>query len=245
MSISPFWGEHALPLLKFKRVADVGLHFTLTGFKPLGPMPYLAANGNLPSYKDFLFRSLTGRLDLDEIKREMIRQLESFLRVWGSPPDFLDGHLFVHQLPGIREVLIDLYKSKLHGTGAYVRVSSSRISVIFRRRVNILKALSIGYFGWRLEKMLKHHAISINAGFSGIYDFSGRVPYKMLFERFLIGVKDRSQIMCHPGYVDDELCKVDAVTKQREIECKFLRGDDFPDILNQARGLFRSLLLIS
>ena len=234
MSISPFWHEHALSLFYLRRMADIGLHFTLTGFKPLGSMPSLAPKGYLPSYKDLLLRSLTGRLDLDEIKQEMIRQLDSFEQEWGSLPDFLDGHLFVHHLPGIRDVLIDLYKSRLLGSGAYVRVSSSSISVIFQRKVNILKTLSIGYFGWRLEKMVKDYGIPVNAGFSGIYDFSGRVPYRVLFERFLIGVKNRCQIMCHPGIVDDELSKVDTLTKQREAEYEFFRADEFFEILNRA-----------
>lgn len=234
MSISLFWHEYALSLSHLREMADIGLHFTLTGFKPLGSMPCLASNGYLPSYKDLLSRSLTGRLDLDEIKREMIRQLDSFEKEWGSPPDFLDGHLFVHHLPGIRAVLIDLYKSRLQGSGAYVRVASTPISVIFRRRVNILKTLSIGYFGWRLEKMVKGYGIPFNAGFSGIYDFSDLVPYRVLFERFLIRVENCCQIMCHPGIVDDELSKVDNLTKRREVEYEFFRGDGFPEILNRA-----------
>ncbi|MBI4688710.1 MAG: ChbG/HpnK family deacetylase [Nitrospirae bacterium] len=234
MSISKFWHEHSQHLLPFRRNIDAGLHFTLTGFHPLGEMPILAPNGYLPKYRDLLKRALIGVLDLKEIKDEMIRQLNAFEIAWGSLPDFLDGHMFVHQLPGIREVLIDIYRSRLQGSGAYIRVYSTPISVIFHRRVNVLKPLSIGYFGWQLQRLAGNHKIPVNSGFSGIYDFSCKVPYKKLFEKFLIGIEDRSQIMCHPGIVDDELIKLDDLTRQREAEYIFFLSNDFLETLKNA-----------
>ena len=234
MSISPFWKEHASYLRPLKGKADVGLHLTLTGFQPLGSMPMLAQKGHLPSYGQLLKLSLMGILDLDEIRMELIRQLDRFEEVWGTTPDFIDGHLFIHHLPLIRNAVVDLYKARFRGSKTYIRVSSTSIPVILRRRVSIMKTLAIGYFGWQLKRLVAVHNIPLNNGFSGIYDFSDRVPYKKLFERFLIGAKTNMQIMCHPGMVDSELAGVDNLTKQRENEYSFFCGKDFNRILENA-----------
>ena len=42
--------------------------------------------------------------------------------------------------------------------------------------------------------------------------------------------------MCHPGFVDAELERLDPLTKQREREYAYLAGDDFPAVL---RGAWR------
>jgi predicted glycoside hydrolase/deacetylase ChbG (UPF0249 family) len=42
--------------------------------------------------------------------------------------------------------------------------------------------------------------------------------------------------MCHPGFVDDELKRLDPLTTLREQEYAFLAGDAFPHIL-AAHGL--------
>lgn len=234
MSISPFWKAHASSLRPLKGKADIGLHLTLTGFQPLGPMPMLARNGYLPSYGRLLMLSLTGGLDLDEIRMELIRQLDCFEEVWGTAPDFIDGHLFVHHLPLVRDAFVDLYKERFRGSNTYIRVSSASVPVIFRRRVSILKTLAIGYFGWRLKRIAALHRIPYNNGFSGIYDFSDRVPYKKLFEKFLIDAKTNMQIMCHPGLADSELAGVDNLTNQREKEYSFFCGNDFWKMLENA-----------
>jgi len=154
--------------------------------------------------------------------------------VWGTAPDFLDGHLFIHHLPLIRDVFIDLYKERFMGRKTYIRVSSESVPVVFRRSVSILKTLAIGYFGLQLKKIAEVDNIPFNNGFSGIYDFSDRVPYNKLFEKFLIGAKTNMQIMCHPGMVDSELADVDNLTKQRENEYSFFCGNEFNRMLENA-----------
>jgi predicted glycoside hydrolase/deacetylase ChbG (UPF0249 family) len=38
-------------------------------------------------------------------------------------------------------------------------------------------------------------------------------------------------IMCHPGFVDAELQRLDPLTTLREHEYAFLAGETFPDLL--------------
>jgi len=57
-----------------------------------------------------------------------------------------------------------------------------------------------------------------------------------LFPRFLEGLPDGSVVMCHPGFVDAELRRLDPLTTLREKEYAFLVGDALPALL-AARGL--------
>jgi predicted glycoside hydrolase/deacetylase ChbG (UPF0249 family) len=38
-------------------------------------------------------------------------------------------------------------------------------------------------------------------------------------------------VMCHPGFVDAELERLDPLTAQREREYAYLAGDGFPGVL--------------
>ena len=49
-----------------------------------------------------------------------------------------------------------------------------------------------------------------------------------MFPRFLDGLPDGSVVMCHPGFVDAELQRLDPLTTLREQEYAFFVEDAFP-----------------
>ena len=57
-----------------------------------------------------------------------------------------------------------------------------------------------------------------------------------LFARFLERLPDRGLVMCHPGFVDAELERLDPLTTLRETEYAFLASDRFPALL-ASRGV--------
>ena len=61
-------------------------------------------------------------------------------------------------------------------------------------------------------------------------DFAARFP------RFLDGLPDGSVVMCHPGFVDAELQRLDPLTDLREKEYAFFADEEFPKLL-AARGM--------
>ena len=107
----------------------------------------------------------------------------------------------------------------------YLRVSSGPLVSLLRRRVDTLRALGIGLSGGVLRRLAQEKGIPVNEDFCGIYDLSGNHPYGDLFKRFLIGLTDKGLVMCHPGYVDDELRAVDGLTDQRQREFDFLSSE--------------------
>jgi predicted glycoside hydrolase/deacetylase ChbG (UPF0249 family) len=224
MTGSAFWPEAAVALKPLAGRADIGLHLTLTDQRPLAAMPDLAPGGNFPPLPVLLKRALLRRLDRTEIAAELTRQFEAFEAHFGRPPDFLDGHHHVHQLPIIGDVVLDLWRRRMGGRG-WVRCCVEPRAAIMARRVNPLRALVISELGYGFRRKLKAANVPHNLSFRGVYDFSGRIPFAELFRRFTDQPGPRALMMVHPGLVDQALQAADGLTHQREAEFDFLASD--------------------
>lgn len=225
MTGSPHWPAAAALLKPLDGKADIGIHLTLTDHIPLGAMPDLAPTGKLPPIGQLVKRAVMGRLNPAEIAAEFERQFDAFEAHFGRPPDFLDGHHHVHQLPVIGAVTMDLWRRRL-GPQAWVRCCVEPAAAIVARRVDPFRALVISALGHGFLRRLKAAGVPHNSSFRGVYDFSGRVPYGELFRRFTADPGPRALMMVHPGFVDDELRAADSLTDQREVELAFLSSDE-------------------
>jgi predicted glycoside hydrolase/deacetylase ChbG (UPF0249 family) len=233
MTVSPFWPDHALWLRPWAGRVDVGLHFTLTDHTPLGDMPRLAPDGWLPPLGRLMARALTGRLDREEIRAELERQLFAFTRAFGAPPAFIDGHQHVHLLPGVREAVTAAAVAR---PGTWVRDCREPLAEILRRGVAPKKALTIAALGTGFGWLIQGHALPANGSFRGVHDFSGREPFGQLMERFLTPPLPRRRrapalVMVHPGIPDDALRRADSVVEPRRAELDYLAGDGFAALL--------------
>lgn len=199
MSVSHHWPEHARWLEPLRGRVDIGLHLTLTGHAPLGPMPRLAPGSALPALGRILADGVRHRLPAAEIAAELERQMERFIEWTGHVPDFIDGHQHVHLLPGVRETVLELWQHHLQPAGGYVRSCHEPLGAILRRGVEPAKAIVISMLSQRLTRMMKQRGIPINDSFRGVHDFSGRVTPQQLFPSFLRGAGERPLVMCHPG----------------------------------------------
>lgn len=241
MTGSPFWPDEARLLKPLDGMADIGLHITLTDQPPLGAMPLLAPEGRLPGVGALVKAALARRLDQAEIAAELERQMDSFEAHFGRPPDFLDGHHHVHQLPVVRDVVVDLWRRRMGGRG-WVRSCWDSPAAILRRGVHAAKSLVIAGLGLGLRRRLQAGGIPHNASFRGAYDLSGRVPFDRLFRAFTDRPGPRSLVMVHPGLVDGPLRRADSLTDQREAEYRFLSSEDFAFCLAE-RGIRLARLL--
>ena len=73
--------------------------------------------------------------------------------------------------------------------------------------------------------------VRTNPAFAGAYEFDDDADFAVLFPRFLDALPDGGVVMCHPGFVDAELRRLDPLTTLREKEYAFLAGDAFPALL--------------
>jgi len=233
MTATPYWRQEAELLGDLAARTELGLHLNLTDGAPLAPMPRLAPGGSFPAFGAIARRAVQGALPSDEIAPELERQFDAFVAAVGRPPDFFDGHHHVHQLPQIRDAVLDLYRRRLAGTGAWVRCCWEPPSRVFNRGVAPFRALAIGLFGAPLLKRATRVGVPVNPGFTGIYNFFGDAGLDALMPRFLAFAIDGTVVMCHPGFVDEPLRQADSVTDQREREYRYLMGDSFGELLSR------------
>jgi len=225
----------AAALAALKREAphlQIGLHFTLTEpFAPLTP-GYAPLNGEafLP-LAAMLGRAVFGRLDQSKILPELHAQIEAFIATFGFAPDYVDGHQHVQVFPQVREAVLAVMREAL--PGAWVR-QCGRVTPLSARlgdgKGMLLDLLSAGF-----RKRAQAAGVPFNAGFAGTYAFGAAADFATLFPRFLDRLPDGSVVMCHPGFVDDELKALDPLTNLREREYEFLASNDFLELLNQNR----------
>lgn len=229
MVTMPHWPLQAAALAEIADRADIGLHLTLTDQPALGRVPRLAPGGRLPPLGRLMARAAARRLDPGELAAEIGAQFEAFVAATGRLPDFVDGHQHVHQLPQIRDAVLDLFRDRL--PGAWLRLCNEPAAAIWARGVDRFRAGVIAALGRELARRAAQAAIPVNDSFRGVHDFSGRQGCGALFERFLTGPGRRVLVMCHPGHPDDALRAVDRLTDWRGVEFAWLAGDGFATTL--------------
>jgi chitin disaccharide deacetylase len=216
-----------------RRVA-IGLHVTLTGkFKPMSPGFRPTRHGTFVELAEMMVRGRLGLLSRKRLAVEIATQLEAFVERFGQAPEFVDGHQHVHLFPQVRETLLDVVKET--APQAWVRQCGGAPTLpmsLWDYKTRILDALS-----GKFRKLAAQRGLVTNPAFAGAYDFtSDKVDFARLFPGFLRDLPPRSVVMCHPGFVDAELERLDPLTTQREREYAYLAGDRFPGVL-QAHGV--------
>jgi len=240
---SPYFKADASMLRSLDVDADIGLHLALTQVAPLGAMPRLAPAGKLPMPAQLVLKAYAGQLDRAEIGREIDRQLDAFEQAMGRPPDYVDGHHHMQQLPVVREALLERFRERLP-RGTALRVCDEPLGAVLERRVATFQAMVISALGRGLRGAADAAGIPSNRRFSGVRSFEETVPFRDLFRRFIQGGPRGLAVMCHPGHPDDALRALDPVVEPRTGEYDYLMSDAFNADLAEAGlrlGRFREL----
>jgi predicted glycoside hydrolase/deacetylase ChbG (UPF0249 family) len=224
MTGMPQWPEAAAAIRPLADRIAVGLHFVLTDQTPLGAMPILAPLGQFPTIATLTRLAITGRLPRDEIAAELARQLEAFTAHLGRPPAFIDGHQHAHQLPVVRDLVLDACVR----LGAWVRSCWDRPAAQLRRRS--LEGAGVAWLGRGLHRAAARRGVKSNIGFTGAYPF-GQIGLAEALPRMLAATGSRPMLMVHPGHPDAALAAVDSWVGPREGEWAYLAGDGFPSDL--------------
>jgi len=104
--------DHAVALARATPSLDIGLHLTLTEGLPIAPpdqvRALLTAQGELPlSNQPFARALIAGRLPIAQIRREFEAQAAKVIDS-GIRPSHVDGHKYIHLLPGITAIAADI-----------------------------------------------------------------------------------------------------------------------------------------
>jgi chitin disaccharide deacetylase len=236
MSNMPGWRRAAPALIPLRDRIAVGLHLNFTVGSPLGPMPGLAPSGTFPALKDLLPKALKRQLPDTEIAEEIGRQIHAFEEAFGAAPAFVDGHQHVHVLPAIRPALIQVLQARGYAGRVWLRDPTDRATAILRRPVGRNKALIVKSLARGFARSAHAAGFQTNKGFSGFAPLDLSVPAARIFEEAFSKLGARPLVMCHPGYVDDELRALDPALDSRVEELNYLRSEAFRALLEE-RGL--------
>lgn len=192
---------------------DLGLHLDLTGGAGplLAPLPVLLA------------RAYSGALDRAEVGRRLAAQLDAFEAAAGRPPDFLDGHQHVHQLPIVRDVVLATLEHRYRAGTVPVR------NTVPRRHRGAKAAVVAALGGRALREALRRRAIPHNGDFAGVYGLHPGADYAGLMRGWLASIDDGGLLLCHPGEPGGS--SADPIGPARVSEHRYLASEAFPRAL--------------
>jgi predicted glycoside hydrolase/deacetylase ChbG (UPF0249 family) len=211
----------------------IRLHLTLTApFRPLSEGFSGLPDGRFLPLADTLRAAMQRRFSRGQLVREVTAQVEAFTSAFGRPPDFIDGHQHVQLFPQVRDALMDT--AQRLAPQAWLRQCGRALPL--RHRWQDRKGLLLDIFSVGFRARARARGLRTNPAFAGTYAYRDDVDFAALFPSFLTGLPKDSVVMCHPGFVDDELRRLDPLTALREQEYGYFSGPRFPQIL-AAHGL--------
>ena len=111
LSGAPAWQRGALELRHLDvETVDIGLHLDLSEY-PLRSAPWRTPFSALLG----LSKVMSNPLALRALRAEIDAQFDAFVQALGRLPDFVDGHRHVHQLPLVREQLLQALSAQCAG----------------------------------------------------------------------------------------------------------------------------------
>lgn len=233
MTLSPAWRQSAGQLTAGIRArADIGLHLDFTQFSHTIRLPH----------PQLVLRSLLRLLDASAIRANIRQQLDAFEQATGTPPDYVDGHLHVHQLPVIRHALLTEMQQR-YGTmpasqRPWLRISSPPAGSGFKARM-------IHWLGASaLQRAATAAGFRVSPCLLGVYDFRGDMTaYQAHWASWSRQLHQYAHaqgsslppvLMCHPSNPENGVDEQDEIAHARVIEWQVMQSADFATWLSQA-----------
>jgi predicted glycoside hydrolase/deacetylase ChbG (UPF0249 family) len=225
----------------------LGLHLTLTAGRPLSPpetVPTLVdPEGRFFVLGALLTRLSLGRVQPDDLKRELTAQVEWALRR-GVRPSHLDSHHHVHTHPRVAPIVIDLARQH--------RVSWVRCPVEggpSRRLFDLApkdaaRTVAISTFGVLTRLLVRRAGLRTTRHFRGIGLGMGFQEAGLLatLEALPPGL---TELMTHPGLPDEELARLTVFAEGRDHELAALTGQAARDVVRRRRIRLTSFELLT
>ena len=220
----------------------VGLHLNLTQGPPLSDAESLGSMAGLDGQflgnaERLYFRMVAGRVSMQAAEREVRAQIER-LQDAGIQPTHLDGHQHAHMWPPLFELVARLAAE--YGIPA-LRVSRERragFGALWRRNSGFRsKILAQAGVGLGLAFLSVGSRAALRKAGAGAPDFFYGVSAtgyldRTVLEEILRDVPDGvTELMCHPGYVDAALERVETrLLRQREMELEAVASPSGRDL---------------
>jgi predicted glycoside hydrolase/deacetylase ChbG (UPF0249 family) len=212
---------NAVSRLRFRPLLGIGVHLMLVDGAPMLPpdrIPTLVqGDGRFHvSWRPFIVACLMGRVSMADVERELTAQIE-YVITQGITPTHLDAHKHVHLFPPVFEVVVRL-ADRFHIP--VVRVPYERTMAdlplfdMARRAYSLAGSRSIStprFVGRAMTGVMTLNALAAALR---------RLPF------------GHTELMVHPGYVDDTLRQMPTrLLASRETEVALLTSRAIADCL--------------
>ncbi|WP_311223675.1 MULTISPECIES: ChbG/HpnK family deacetylase [unclassified Acidovorax] len=221
MTTSPLWPAAAPRLAALRPQLAVGLHFNLTeghggahAAQPLGAV---------------IRQAYARQMAPTQLRTAWRTQLDAFEQALGTPPDFIDGHQHVHQLPGMRDAMLaELEARYAPNERPWVRSTAPAGGLWRSPKAAVIALLG----GWAATRRLRRAGVSTNQGFGGVYGFDAadEASYGAQMAQWLPHMAAGGLLMCHPA---TGVVQGDAIGTQRPVEFAYLMSDQFGELLQR------------
>lgn len=198
---------------------EAGLHLDLT-WAPLPGGGWPGPQALAPLIAKAYLRGLSRASLCDQVER----QLDAFERVMQRPPDHVDGHQHVHQLPGVRDALLEVLARRWPGAAPWLRSTRSVPGNLGKAQV--IDALG----GAALRRMASAQGRDTSARLLGVHGFDcDAAGYSALLAGWLRRCADGDVLMCHPGWTPGD--PTDPLNAMRGVEWLVLSGPVMGELL--------------
>jgi chitin disaccharide deacetylase len=221
----------------------VGVHLNLSDGQPVADRELVTTllndRGDFEGRPESLLVKLARRsVLLEEVEREWDAQIQK-VRDVGIEPTHLDGHRHVQMLPGLFEIALRL--AKRHGIAA-VRISHeesslrSALSSGAKQNGTLVMKQGVQARGLKLlardaREQAEHAGIAAADYFCGIAQ-TGELTREGVLRLLEILPEGTTELMCHPGYVDEDLAKsATRLQASRQAEVKILTNTQIRNLV--------------
>ena len=201
---------------------DKGLHLNLT--------ESLDGEACVQPLRRLILMCFSRRLDPQFVRYEIESQLDAFERVFGFPPDYVDGHQHVHQFPVVRECLIDILRRRFGERLPWLRSTLQSARLPWGGKAALIEFLG----GRSMKDMAEGFGFQMNRHLLGVYGFEGgEAAYLRLLDKWIRLAEQDDLIMCHPAR---GVTAGDSLGMQRCAEFAALSGATLPMLLGRHRA---------
>ncbi len=208
----------------------VGIHLSLVWGRPVSDpsgIPTLVdREGRLPRSAGVLgMRTMLGRVSVDQMQIEFASQIRKVLDA-GLTPTHVDTHKHIHVLPGVTPALVSAAREFGIRKVRFPRERSPRARGRRGSPSGNVKRAVIALLCRRAEAELA--PLKTTDHFVGIADSAclNTAALSFILENLDDGV---TEVMCHPGHVDDEMKRYVAHPERHEVELKALKDSGLRD----------------
>ena len=217
---APAWPQGAVALRELDaRGIDVGLHLDLTE-RPLNP----SMRKPLAQWLALATVRAPGR---DALRAELNAQLDCFEQALGRTPAHVDGHQHVHQLPVIRDLLVELLAERHRNRLPWLRRTRRPPGTAGFGKPWLIEQLGCA----ELSRLAQEGGFAQNRSLLGVYGFGGSAPDHLgRLTKWLQAAQPGDLLICHPAAAADPGAD-DAILPARLREYGVLAGDAFGELL--------------